>query len=370
LRVLLVAFVAFGCGASSPRDEPAMGERVLTITTRVMPGEEAQRCQLFVVQTRAPFLGALRHESTRGVHHVALWRTTFRSIPEDRREAFDCAAAPLPAGSLTGALYAAQSSMGSLALPAGVGLALEPTEIVLVETHMLNASAAPLDAAASVTLETRDAATVTTRAGVLSLSAPFIHLAPSSRGDGSLRCPLAADVSLVSAVATMSARGREFRAFADPAADAPSVVPFYVSDAHPTNLKAPVALAAGTRLRIRCTFDVTRLGAERFQGPSPTDDERCTFSALYFPSAPAVDQTCAADADMVGTGKLSCGATLACADACPSVVGAVADRVDPCIQRCVASSCPGAGRALLDALRCTGEACAASRAACGAAQCR
>lgn len=360
LAVLLVA----ACGASATDVEPPTAAvNLLALRIQVSPGKEAHVCQLHRMPD-APYVVGLRHESTRGGHHLVLRRTTLPGIPPSLREAFDCdsqASLSLPVG---GVLYSAQASTGALMLPPGVGLPITAGEIVLLESHVMNPSSAPLDVTAKVELATSAGADVRSHAGVLAFSAPFIHVTPRSRAEASLGCPIGADITLVSAVGAMSRRGAEFRAFQE-SPDALATAPFYTSGAwdHPTTLAKDTSLPAGSRLRIRCGYDALNEREERFQGPGP-EDERCTFSGLYYPASPLVDERCTAGPDRFGTGRSTCAAALACAEACQPGGAAGSSRVDPCIQRCVASSCPAAGRALVEALACTPDSCPSLRAAC------
>ncbi len=368
IRVLVAILVA-GCGVSpnASVEQGTADSNALTLSSRVMPGAEAHRCQLFSMPN-APYLVGFRHESTRGSHHVVLHRTTLPSIPASLREPFDCNSPASKSLAVGGVLYSAQTSTGSLTLPAGVGLPIVAGAVVLLESHAMNPSSVPLDVAVQLELMTSVEANVHTHAGVLDLSAPFIHVAPRSRAEASLACPLGADITLLTAVGSMSQRGAEFRAFEDKT-DAVAAAPFYTSGDHPTTLAKNTRLTAGSQLRIRCTYNAIQETQDRFQGPG-SEDEHCAFSALYYPTSARVDEQCVSAADRFGTGESSCAAALACADTCPPSANDGTPRVDPCIQRCVASSCPSAGRTLVAALACRSGSCAPLRDACIVHTCR
>jgi hypothetical protein len=88
------------------------------------------------------------------------------------------------------------------------------------------------------------------------------------------------------------------------------------------------------------------------------------FIALYYPAMTPTDDYCEAG-DMVGTGTASCVDTLNCVGACPPAGDtSQTNGYSPCLQKCVANSCPGAAGPLGTVKACVEQECAAE---CGAA---
>jgi len=188
-----------------------------------------------------------------------------------------------------------------------------------------------------------------------------------------MRCPIANDVTLLTAGAHMHARGIGYRAFADIAGAAPAGEPFYTTTEwqHPDYYVGGIGLPAGSSLRFSCDY-ANPTDRAVVQGPT-ADDEMCMLSAFYYPAQGYDDEICAG-MDSHGAGSRSCAQTLSCiqlcdpADAPRFTEGSAA--VGACFQKCVAESCANVTGTLFPQLLCTqahcAEACAAYGAECSA----
>lgn len=349
----------------------------------VAPSSEAHRCQLFALPTDAHFLVAGSHTYTTGSHHMIVFRTDLKTVPPEFDGVTDCYAGGADGngimGHVRGVVYGSQVPTGSTQLPAGVGLELNAGEIVLFQTHYLNASTKPLDARADVTLVVSDGQGITTKAGTLFYYDPFIDVPPNTHGArAQMRCKIPQDVTIVGAQSHYHARGVDYAAYLDPPTGPESTTPFYTSSDwdHPKSLAAPMQVAAGSFLRYSCTYDNADATKEFFQGQSAANDEMCMFIGMYYPRLDDRNaEFCMPPVgDEYGTGTMGCGDMLTCVSKCPPFPKAVGlggnVDVDPCWQKCFVSSCPAASRKLFDLNDCTQSSCATECADSSSSACQ
>jgi hypothetical protein len=383
----LAALVAFASACSSshpagapdaaPPLPPGVTTAAFSMASQVPAGTEAHTCLFMAAPTKTDgFVVAASHVYTPGSHHMLLFRTDLTAIPAGGDQPEDCYATASggPMSHVRGIIYGAQTPTGQMTYPTGVGLPLAAGEILLMQTHYLNASSQALDARADLTLDVSDGTGITTHAGILFFYDPFIDVPPASSGArAQMRCAIPSDVTLFTAASHYHARGDDYAAYVDAPDGTAGATPFYTSNNwdDPTPLKAPVAVAAGSRIRFSCGYQNTDPTKEYFQGQSAADDEMCTFFAIYYPEMGQDSDFCLAPgaADMLGTGKQTCSQTLTCLQTCasagapPIALSLGHTDVDPCNQKCMVASCPTSG-AKLDALRtCVDAMCAAACAA-------
>jgi hypothetical protein len=314
------------------------------------------------------FVGA-SHTYSAGNHHLLVFRTDLDAVPDGTEK--DCFAPDDVMPHARAQIYGAQSKTGTLALPAGVGLPLRAGEILLMQAHYLNATAADVDASISLTLATATDG-ITQKAGSFFFADPFVDAPAGQKARAQMRCVVPQDATLVAVSAYAHARATDFAAFLDPPTGPLGPAPFYRAPgfANPLPLQTSLALPAGSRVRAACTYDNTRGTSELFAGPRNDADEACILSGIYFPDLGDDVSSCRAGPDMFGTGTATCGATRTCIDACPAASAPPADLglgralpIDPCWQKCVVASCSDASALFLALRACTTAKCAAE---CGA----
>ena len=68
----------------------------------------------------------------------------------------------------------------------------------------------------------------------------------------------------------------------DPSMSAESQQPFYQTDdwEHPLDFRGPLAVTAGSVIRMRCDYKNTD-PVDVFQGPNAATSEMCVFTSLY-----------------------------------------------------------------------------------------
>lgn len=371
----LVFFVASGCSAGFPETPATPLE--LSLRFPLAPGEEATKC----VYARVPgegggpvFLRGGLHELSPGAHHYLVYRTNVTEWRDELAAPFDCGEHDGPMRGVTTYVTGGQTPSANADFPAGAALPLREGEILLVQGHFLNASAAPAEARVRVVLRLVPPSAVEHPAGLLRWYDPFIFIPPRGPASAQMRCTLKRDIVLLSAAGHMHARGVRYQAFLDRPGEPRASSPFYETGdyLHPGFFVGFERLAAGTSIRVRCDY-VNDRETPVTQGLSAADDEMCMFNGFYFPAMEPGEEICE-DMHEVGDGPKTCAETRTCLDRCP-----VSDRPDfasgspfvgDCFQQCVTSSCPTASAPLFDLLRCASaactEACASPGAACDA----
>lgn len=372
VAVALAATTPIACSSSSEPTPTAT--LALALSVNVAAGSETHRCRFVKVDSAFKgYITSMRHEYTPGSHHLVLFRTDLTEIAAGSEGDLDCYAKGRDVmAHARGVLYASQTASGSTTLPEGVGLPIAAGEVLLLQAHYLNPGTAPLDAKVDVQVAVvPDTTPMRAEAGVLFFYDPFIVVPPGGRASALMRCAIAKDITLLSGVSHMHKRGIGFQAFVDPPAPAAELTstPFYTSSDwnHPEALAAPLAIAAGSKLRFRCDYQNAAGADQVIQGQSAELDEMCVFTGLYYPAMTQRDDLCMGNADMVGAGPNKCSQSFECVQRCPAgtapkLGGAGVPDVTSCWQKCFAESCPTAGPPLLTNLSCVrtkcGEACA------------
>jgi hypothetical protein len=353
----------------------------VTMAATVAPGADTYRCKYVAFPPAAAgastfYVGAT-HTYGAGCHHVLVFRTDLAAVPAGEDAERDCVTPDDVMPHARAQIYGAQVKTGAFAMPDGVGLPLRAGEVVLVQVHYLNATAAPIDAQVSLALRTATAG-ITQRAGAFFFADPFVDVGPAQEGRAAMRCAIPADATILAVSGFAHARATDFSAFVDPAAGPPSSSPFYRApgSANPLPLQGHIALAGGDHVRFTCTFDNTRGAVEVLGGPRSDADEACVLSGIYAPDLGDDVDACRTAPSGFGTGAATCAQTRACTDACPATSAPPADlglgdggAADPCWQRCIVASCSDASQLLFGLRACLHSNCASACAAGPSAGC-
>jgi hypothetical protein len=363
--VLPVGLV-LGCSSSAKGPGPAAdagGSSTSTVTfamsEHVPPSAEEFKCQLVTMPTGGTgFVVAGQHAFTPGSHHMLLYRTDMTTIPAGQEGVFDCADETNIMSHIRGVVYGAQTPQGQTQYPASVGLPYQSGEVLLLQTHYLNATPSALDANVEITLTVQPDG-VTNPAGVFFFYDPFIHVPTGAKAKATMRCAVRQDVTLLGAGSHYHKRGVDYAAYADGPTGAPEAKPFYTSNdwSNPGTLETDMPIAAGSHIRFECDYDNTAGTQDYYAGPSATNNEMCMFIGIYYPDMGLADDFCLSTADEFGTGATDCKTATACLQACPPGGSAQYPNFDPCVQKCIAATCPSASAPLLDQLQCIQGSC-------------
>lgn len=406
--VVIVVHALVGCssegaspspGPSELLEPPPIGAGIqYRMVSTLAPGQEIERCQLFVAPPAGLNVRADEVRFTSGSHHVLLFRTPYQEIPAqtlqgvpiDATRAHDCPDGPGADWDVNGMIAGSQSMNGDTilgTLPDGVALRVEPGTVLLMNTHYLNASAEPVETDARINLHTLPDEEVKVEAGVLFHYNFFIHVPAGGAASARMRCPVEHDIEIVRLQSHMHRRGVGFAANLVPGGGG-AMTEIYATtrweQVPAGNFSPPLRVKAGDALDSRCDYQNHEAG-DVVQG-STTKDEMCVLIGPYYPRSPGLgnclDERGFPAQTWIGSGAATCAETLGCfaqadhfQDRFPCVVnscaGAAAEVSD--VVRCqmtqghgaCADTCGGGG----DCAACVGAACAAEVMACQAAAC-
>jgi hypothetical protein len=373
---LSFAFLAAACGGSdnttpaantdAGADTATSASNVIkfTMNVKVAKSTEVHRCQLIKMPKSADgeiFIGARSHEYTSGSHHFLIFRTDLTEIPAGMEQQVGCYEGAGMMKHQRGYVAGGQKPKESDKFPEGVALAFKSEEVLLFQSHYLNAGSSDLDATVNVEWTTVPKDSVKHRAGVTNFYHPFIYVPAKGEATAQMSCPFTQDVTILGAGAHMHKRGVFYEAFLDEAGKPPATTPFYTTDdwEHPINFIGPAQWKSGTRVRFKCHY---KNPDERtyIQGQSAEDNEMCMFSAVYYPEMKLEDGQCRNGMAQIGQGTKTCSEVSSCAQACPpsETSGGPAD-VSECAQKCVVDGCPSSTEKFTQQIMCLQANCAA-----------
>lgn len=366
-------------GVDAPADVATNTSAIkLEMKVTVPAGKEIFRCQLFRLPTSADgelFISGTSHEYTPGSHHYLVFRTELTTIPAGLDQPFDCAeGGGVMEKYARGFVFGGQTPKESRTYPDGAAIALKSGEIVVLQSHYINAGKTDVPATVTVNLNTIPKSDLKVRAGVMRMYDPYIHIAPKSTATAQMRCPIKKDITVVQMVPHMHQRGAKETAWIDPPG-ARATEPTLINEdwEHPKEFGGKLEVKAGSSFRYQCAY---RNEEDRavYQGQSATD-EMCMLTAFYYPAMAPEEEFCFFDADWMGAGKTSCADSTTCISKCPpgespkAAPGLTGIDVGKCWQECLVASCPNASGPLMKQLNCVGEKCSAECAAGECASC-
>jgi len=395
--VLVAATLALACSSTRPPSEETAagdggsapvgpsGERAWTssfaleMDLEVPPRTEAFMCQ-FMRLPRAEdgdkelYVVGTRHEYTAGSHHYLLYRTDKASIDPGTDVPFDCGR---EGGTMLRGVkdfvFGGQTPRDERAMPEGIAVPLRSEEIVMMQAHYVNPQGTALRANVHLELRMVPATRVRHRAGVIRMYDPFIYVGPKERGaTAQMRCRLSKEVTLISAVPHMHARGVEHATWLDGPGKLSDAPLLRATDwEHPDEWRGSMVAPKDSHLRVRCTYD-NPSDEVKTQGQSAEHNEMCMTTLTYFPAPDTSDDPCV-DLEGFGAGKATCPDTVGCIQQCPAGEAPRLSaesgglEVGPCWQRCFTASCPNASDPALGMLGCAGSRCRTECAGDGAA---
>jgi hypothetical protein len=342
------------------------------MVSTLAPGQEIERCQLFVAPPEGLYIRGDEVRFTAGSHHVVLFKTPYTEIPTqtlggasiDGTKVHDCPDGAGAEWEIRGIVAGSQSTGGDTilgALPEGVAVRIDPGTVLVMNTHYLNASSQVIETDARINLYTIPAEAVKEEASVLFLYNTFIHVPAGGAASARMRCPIEQDISIPRLQSHMHRRGVGFAAHLvhGPGGPAEEIYSTTHWEEVPAGVfSPPLKVKAGDALDFRC--DYANPEAHDVTQGATTNDEMCVLIAPYYPRIPTLDN-CVDESGFpaetwIGSGAATCAETLQCfADG-----DSFRDRFP-----CVVNSCAGAATEVSGVLRCQmtkgygacGEAC-------------
>ncbi len=337
---------------------------VFTMTLTVPANTELHQCQFVQLPTGADVnVNGFAHRYTEGSHHFLLYQTTLTAIPANMTGQYDCTLGNEPImQNATGIVYGAQTPTGAYQFPPGVAATLPAGGVLIMNTHYLNPATKDIVSTVELGLDTTTPDKVQTQGGFFIFYDPFIDVPAHATASSGGRCPVTADVTVLTAFTHYHKRGTDMKVWLDPSATSKGATPFFTTDdwQHPAEFVGPMTWPASSEVRFQCDYDNTD-PTEVFQGPNAQTSEMCVLAGLYYPKQPDAFSNCH-DYAVTGFGTKACLATATCLQSCPASDAPVhtptGAQVGPCWEHCVAAACDGAMDAVFPLFGCVSQQCA------------
>lgn len=264
-----------------PADVPLVQREAMMPPQRLTPGQEVTLCREVRLGNPDAMLVRRIHVSIpRGSHHLIVYRSNATAEQPT----------PTPCRGLSGILsgtapiYIAQQPESGIDFPDGVGLTVAADQMIRLEEHFINTTAAPLDAGGRVTFDLAPAAGLT-RADMMFWGTQNINVPARSRGRAQYFHAALTDINVfgltshthefgelatVEVATSLTGAGREVHRSMD-WAEPPL-----------TRFAPPLTFAPGEGLRLVCSYNNTSdrpltFGESFYQ-------EMCFLWAYYYPS--------------------------------------------------------------------------------------
>ena len=363
---------------------PAAGQGIqLKMETTIAASSEDERCQ-FVQTTEDLWINSEAIRYTPGSHHFILWRTSYQNIPTtnnsgmavDTSGVFQCLNGPGTDWSIEGLVGGAQAPdappvFGNL--PSDAAMHVLSGSVLIMDLHVLNASANAFDTTVLMNLNTIPQSQMKQEAGIYFFYNPFIRVPANATSHARMSCPVTSNVTLANTQSHMHKQGLGGVAnLLD--SSGKMVQQMYEShvwtDPPVTEWQPGMGLTAGQTIDFECNYQNTGT-TDVVQGPSAAHNEMCIVFGAYYPRDQKFENCSATGgwsyqdtaATFIGTGA----ATGATTEQCLS--SAMADPKSATYQDalygCVVDSCPGVAKPVSALVLCAFKAGSNWSTACG-----
>jgi hypothetical protein len=270
----------------------ALPDITFQMQSTVSPGGETLMCAWQQMPSDRGVIAVPSAESqfTAGSHHLLAYRSDLTALPDGQTAgtAWACSDGAWMSH-MRGSYYEAQQPESRRDLPPGVAHRFQAGEVVIMQTHYLNAGSDPLDAHAKLTLHTVEVATVPQEAGSIIWSDVNINVAAGAKGRATLTCPVPSDIHPALLWSHMHKQGSNFVATTDDQAAATALGGNLYAEndwdePHPRAYPydPPITLHAGTHVTFSCDFSNPNSYALTF-GQSAEKNEMCILHGMYWP---------------------------------------------------------------------------------------
>ena len=199
-----------GAGGEGGATNPNLTSVSYQMQETVPGGGEEFKCQYVQLPNVPGWMVQSKHDYTPGSHHMLLYTTALTAIPAGGDQVTDCyeGTGNNIMSDATGVLYGGQTPTGEEVMPAGAGLPTQANEVLIFQTHYLNASASPLQATVNVTLTLdTNSSDIQTYAGLIFFYDPFIDVPPGATAKAQMRCSIPSDITLLYGSSHYHSRG-------------------------------------------------------------------------------------------------------------------------------------------------------------------
>lgn len=237
-----------------------------------------------------------RVELAPGSHHLIVYRMGADAGTWDTPR--ECTAFSGVAGAAP-AMLMAQAASSELAFPDGVGLEIDAHQIVRLEEHFINTTAAPIQGTGTVSLDAIDPVAGVIRAGMFFWGPLGIQIAPHSAGAVDYFHRVRAGVNIFALSTHQHHFGTRATVSVQPDATTPGMEVYRnTSWSEPPiqQFDPPLAFDGAQGVAVRCEWFNTSSSAVQW-GESASTDEMCFVGGYYYPSHGfeyCVDDVCGA----------------------------------------------------------------------------
>jgi hypothetical protein len=314
-----LATLALACTSSSSDDGPSQGGGgsaelapppegpglQLAFDATVPAGSEVHVCKEFVVPGDGELaIDRFETQAPEGMHHILAYRTP-KTAADVTGETFDC-------GDVPGAIWYEQSADGAAAkLPAGVGIKLQPGEVVRVELHDLNVGST--DETRTVRLNAwRAKAPLTAEAGSLFMYDRDIAVPAHGSFTARMHCEIPTDITIADILPHEHVHGTGERIYLSGGDLAEPKLIVSTSGYGDQELRKfdaePLVVKAGQSLDFECDYDNTT-DEDVVEGPSKEHNEMCMILGDYYPKMDRAGEWCTSEGSgPAHDGANTCGA--------------------------------------------------------------
>ncbi|WP_437812233.1 hypothetical protein [Sorangium sp. So ce1078] len=256
----------------------------------VQPGVERTQCVIRSLDNaEAKKIGRIRNELPAGSHHLVVYRT---NDVEERPEPFDCSPFSDIGDPTKGSpLMIAQRPEETLEFPDGIGISIQPRQMIRLEMHYVNATPEPIEVSATTTLVAMAGDSFEHEADFLYFGNFDVHVDPRSTatlGPVFIRPPDGlGDVKYFGVTGHTHRWGTNVLVTASPGPDGPETPVYDVerwSWSEPATVyhDPPFQLDPGGGFNLTCTWN--NLSDRRVDYGGTASDEMCFFWTYYYPS--------------------------------------------------------------------------------------
>lgn len=292
----LCGMLALGCGSSVTLEKPIEGEVAASTHTvkfpavEVAPGVENTQCVVMRLDNDEIIrVHQIHNVLPTGSHHLIVYRT---ADTEEKLTPYDCQPFTDSLDPSKGStVMVTQKHDETLTLPAGVAFSMPAGQMIRLEMHYINSTAAPIDVSATTTFVTMPAKEYKEEADFLFVGTPDINIPAHTKkviGPTYFSMPDdLANVKFFGLTGHTHQYGTNVTVAAADTKDGPDKsvydVPGWLwSEPETVSHDPPFSIPQGGGFRFTCEYNNT--GSQKVGFGESANDEMCFFWAYYYPS--------------------------------------------------------------------------------------
>jgi hypothetical protein len=370
---LLLSLALVGCNGSGddsgPLQPPPAGQGIqYSMQSTLDPGQEIERCKLFVVPPDGLNIYKEQIRYSAGSHHILLYATGYAGFPATNKKGlpiqpetvYDCPDGAPADYDVTSVLGGAQSANAPpvIDLPDDTAVSVVGGTVVVLNTHYLNATPKTVDTDARINVWTIPSEKVAQHAGMIFFYDPIIRVPAMSSATARMACPVNHQYKIYNLQTHMHRRGLGGSANLTDA-DGNVLQALYTSDSWenvPVKKFDSLDVMPGQLIDYRCNYQSNE-DHTVLQGLT-THDEMCMLIGAYAPHNSAFE-FCSPDggsqnkgfaATFIGSGASSCMDSISCLESAQQLQKGTAQ--DDAIYGCVLNACEHVAKPFNQAVRC------------------